>query len=209
MRPQVEKAVGALETDLRSVWPQMQDLLENQLSPNLRKQARTSIPDFAGQRRELSEAIQKAFMNILAGKSLQERLRRSFLRSSLALRIVGAVVALAGTVAALAKNRNPKIAMAAALVGGLGVLLVFFFTLNHRSKVVRDYERELDPKQTEFRKALEGQFAKAIDSFCEEMLKRFQNLRDVCWTQRSSYEPWSEQVNELQKKFAELKPRLG
>jgi tRNA U34 5-carboxymethylaminomethyl modifying GTPase MnmE/TrmE len=209
MQPQVEKAVGALETDLRSVWPQMQDLLENQLSPNLRKQARTSIPDFAGQRRELSEAIQTGFMNILAGSSLQERLRRSFLRSSLALRIVGAVVALAGAVAAVTKNRNPKIAMAAALVGALGVLLIFFFTLNHRRKVVRDYERELDPKQTEFRKALEGQFAKAIDSFCEEMSKRFQNLRDVCRTQRTSYEPWSEQVNELQKKFAELKPRLG
>jgi GTPase SAR1 family protein len=209
MQPQVEKAVGALETDLRSVWPQMQDLLENQLSPDLRKQARTSIPDFAGQRRELSEAIQTAFMNILAGKSLQERLRRSFLRSSLALRIVGAVVALAGAVGALTKNRNPKIAMAAALVGALSVLLIFFFILNHRRKVVRDYERELDPKQTEFRKALEGQFAKAIDSFCEEMLKRFQNLRDVCRTQRTSYEPWLEQVNELQKKFAELKPRLG
>jgi tRNA U34 5-carboxymethylaminomethyl modifying GTPase MnmE/TrmE len=209
MQPQVEKAVGALETDLRSVWPQMQDLLENQLSPDLRKQARTSIPDFAGQRRELSEAIQTAFMNILAGKSLQERLRRSFLRSSLALRIVGAVVALAGAVGALTKNRNPKIAMAAALVGALSVLLIFFFILNHRRKVVRDYERELDPKQTEFRKALEGQFAKAIDSFCEEMSKRFQNLRDVCRTQRTSYEPWLEQVNELQKKFAELKPRLG
>lgn len=209
MQPQVEKAVGALETDLRSVWPQMQDLLENQLSPDLRKQARTSIPDFAGQRRELSEAIQTGFMNILAGRSLQERLRRSFLRSSLALRIVGAVVALAGAVAAVTKNRNPKIAMAAALVGAFGVLLIFFLTLNHRRKIVRDYERELDPKQTEFRKALEGQFAKAIDSFCEEMLKRFQNLRDVCRTLRTSYEPWSEQVNELQKKFAELKPRLG
>jgi GTPase Era involved in 16S rRNA processing len=209
MQPQVEKAVGALETDLRSVWPQMQDLLENQLSPDLRKQARTSIPDFAGQRRELSEAIQTAFMNILAGKSLQERLRRSFLRSSLALRIMGAVVALAGAVAALTKNRNPKIALAAALVGALGVLLIFLFTLNHRRKVVRDYERELDPKQTEFRKALEGQFAKAIDSFCEEMLTRFQNLRDVCRTHRTSYEAWSEQVSELQEKFAELKPRLG
>jgi tRNA U34 5-carboxymethylaminomethyl modifying GTPase MnmE/TrmE len=209
MRSQTEKAVNSLETDLRSVWPQMQDLLENQLSADLRKQARTSIPDFAGQRRELSEAIQTAFMDILAGKSLQERLTRSFAQTSLGLRIVAALIAIAATVAALTRNRTPTIAIGAAAVGLIGLVLVVFLAFNHRRKILRDYERELDPKQTEFKHALERQFGKAIDSFCEEMAKRFQSLSDVCQTQRASYEPWSAQVNELQKEFAELKPRLG
>lgn len=209
MRSQTEKAVNALETDLRSVWPQMQDLLENQLSAELRKQARTSIPDFAGQRRELSEAIQTAFMDILAGKSLQERLTRSFAQTSLRLRIVAALMAIAATVAALTRNRTPTIAIGAAAVGVICLVLIFFLAFNHRRKILRDYERELDPKQTEFKRALEEQFGKAIDSFCEEMAKRFQSLSDVCQTQRASYEPWSAQVNELQKKFAELKPRFG
>jgi GTPase Era involved in 16S rRNA processing len=209
MQPQMEKAVSALETDLRSVWPQMQDLLENQLSGGLRKEARTSIPDFAGQRRELSEAIQTAFMDILAGKSLQERLTRSFAQTSLALRIVTALIAIAGTVAALTKNRTPAIAIGAATAAAIGLLLIIFLVFNHRRKILRDYERELDPKQTEFRRALEGQFGKAIDSFCAEMAKRFQSLGEVCRAQRGNYEPWSAQLNELQKKFAELKPRLG
>jgi hypothetical protein len=34
-------------------------------------------------------------------------------------------------------------------------------------------------------------------------------LGEVCRAQRGNYEPWSAQLNELQKKFAELKPRLG
>ena len=80
IQPQIDNAVNALETDLRSVWPQMQDLLDNQLSADLRKEARPNIPDFAGQRRELHEAIQRAFLDILAGKPLQERLGRSFSR---------------------------------------------------------------------------------------------------------------------------------
>jgi hypothetical protein len=209
MQPQMEKAVSALETDLRSVWPQMQDLLENQLSGGLRKEARTSIPDFAGQRRELSEAIQTAFMDILAGKSLQERLTRSFAQTSLALRIVTALIAIAGTVAALTKNRTPTIAIGAAAAAAIGLLLIIFLVFNHRRKILRDYERELDPKQTEFRRALEGQFGKAIDSFCAEMAKRFQSLGEVCRAQRANCEPWSAQLNELQKKFAGLKPRLG
>src|SRR4029077_20285339 len=68
MQPQIDKVVSALETDLRSVWPQMQDLLENQLSRDLRHEARPHIPDFAGERRELHETIQRAFLDILAGK---------------------------------------------------------------------------------------------------------------------------------------------
>jgi len=35
MQPQMEKAIRTLEADLRGLWPQMQDLLENQLSADL------------------------------------------------------------------------------------------------------------------------------------------------------------------------------
>src|SRR5204863_3975886 len=93
MQPQIDKAVNALETDLRSLWPQMQDLLDNQLSADLRKEARPNIPDFAGQRRELHEAIQRAFLDILTGKSLQEKLGSSFARTSVAMRIAVGLIA--------------------------------------------------------------------------------------------------------------------
>jgi small GTP-binding protein len=206
LQPQMDKAVNALETDLRSVWPQMQDLLENQLSADLRKEARPNIPDFAGQRRELSDAIQNALIDILTGKSLKERLARSFTRTSIALRIVTALIAIAAVAAALMWTRDPKIAISATAIG---LLIVIFLASNHRRQVLRDYERELDPKRTEFKQALEGQFRRAIDSFCAEMSKRFQALANICRTRRARYEPWSQCVDELETKFAELKPQLG
>ena len=209
LQPQMDKAVNALETDLRSVWPQMQDLLENQLSADLRKEARPNIPDFAGQRRQLSDAIQSALIDILTGKSLKERLARSFSRTSIALRILTALIAIATTVAFLLWSRNVTIAMSAAAAAAIGVLLLSFLAFNHRRQVLRDYERELDPKRTEFKQALEGQFRTAIYLFCAEMAKRFQTLANICQTRRARYEPWSQLVNELQTKFAELKPRLG
>jgi hypothetical protein len=207
--PRINKAVNALETDLRGVWPQMQDLLENQLSTDLRKEARPNIPDFAGQRRELSEAIQTAFIDILAGKSLHERLARSFSQTSIALRIVTALTVTAAVSAALLRTWNSTIALGAAAVAAIGLLAIIFLAFNHRRKLLRDYERELDPKRTEFKQALETQFGKAIDSFCTEMGKRFQNLSDICRTRRARYEPWSQRIDALQTKFAELKPRLG
>ena len=91
----------------------------------------------------------------------------------------------------------------------IGVVLAIFLAFNHRRRVLRDYERQLSPKRTEFSQNLEKQFAKAIDAFCAEMAKKLQDLKEICQTQRRRYEPGSQHADELQTKFTELKPRLG
>jgi hypothetical protein len=187
----------------------MQDLLENQLSADLQKEARQSVPDFAGQRRELSESIQTAFIDILAGKALQERLARSYAQTSISLRLVVALILIAGTVAGLTRTRSPIIAVAALLAAGVGAIAAIFLAFNHRRKVLRDYERQLSPKRTEFTQTLEKQFAKAIDSFCAEMAKKFRSLSEICQTRLRRYLPWSEHADELETKLTELKSHLG
>src|SRR5438132_9495212 len=128
----MQPTVSKLEIDLRGLWPQTQDLLENQLSGDLQKQARQSVPDFAGQRRELSESIQAAFMDILAGKTLQERLARSYSQTALSLRVVVAIIAIAGAVAFFARALNETAAIGALIVAGIGGVLAIFLAFNHR-----------------------------------------------------------------------------
>ena len=101
------------------------------------------------------------------------------------------------------------VALGARALAAMGLLALIFLAFNHRRRILRDYERELDLKRTEFRHAFETQFSKAIDSFCSEMAKRFKSLSDACRTQRARYEPSAERIKELQKKFADLKPLLG
>jgi small GTP-binding protein len=209
MQPQIDRSVSALETDLRTVWPQMQDLLDHQLSAELRKEARPSIPDFAGQRRELYEAIQRAFLDILTGKSLHARLGRSFRRTAIAMRIATALIVSGGAAAAWEFNRNMPVAIAAAGVAVAGLLFAMFLAFDHRRRIFRDYEHELDPKRPEFKQALESQFGKAIDAFCAEMSQRFEVLREHCQNRRDRCEPWSRQIADLQTTFGALKPRLG
>ncbi len=209
LQPQMQPAVSKLEIDLRGLWPQMQDLLENQSSSDLQKEARQSVPDFAGQRRELLESIQAAFIDILAGKTLQEQLARSYSQTALWLRVVVAIIAIAGAVAVFARARSATAAMAALMVAGIGVMLAVFLAFNPRRKVLRDYERQFSPKRTEFSQTLEKQIAKAIDAFCAEMAKKFRNLSEICQTRRRRYEPWSQRAEELQANLTELKPRLG
>ena len=208
MQPQMEKSIRTLEADLRGLWPQMQDLLENQLSADLQKEARQSVPDFAGQRREFSESIQTAFIDILAGKALQERLARSYSQTSISLRIIVAIIIIAGTVAVFTKTQS-MVAASALVIAGIGGITAIFLAFNHRRKVLRDYERQLSPKRAEFTQTLEKQFVKAIDSFCAEMAKKFRSLSEICQTRLRRYQPWSRRADDLEPKFAELKSRLG
>jgi len=209
MQPQMEKAIRTLEADLRGLWPQMQDLLENQLFADLQKEARQSVPDFAGQRRELSESIQTAFIDILAGKTLQERLTRSYAQTSISLRLVVALILIAGAVAVLTRERSPIVAVAALVAAGVGAIAAIFLAANHRRKVLRDYERQLSPKRAEFSQTLEKQFAKSIVSFCTEMAKKIRSLGEICQTRLRRYQPWSERADELETKLTELKSGLG
>ena len=207
MQPQMEKAVRTLESDLRGLWPQMQDLLENKLSADLQKEARQSVPDFAAQRRELSDSIQTAFIDILSGKSLQEQVTQSYSRTSISLRISAGIILIAATVAAFVKTST--VVRGAIIVLGLAALFGIILAFNHRRKVLRDYERQLDPKRTAFTQTLEKQFARAIDSFCAEMTKKFQSLTEICQTRLRRYQPWSERAEELETKLTALKSRIG
>jgi len=207
LQPQMDKAIRMLEADLRALWPQMQDLLENRLSADLQKESRQNIPDFAGQRRELSDSIQSTFIDILTGKSLQDDLARSFSQTATWLRILAAVIVLAIAAGLLMKNHTTTwITMGLAAAGAISALVVGW---NHRRRVRRDCERRLNPKRNEFSQTLEKQFAKAIDSFCAEMAKKFSSLDDVCQTRLQCYQPWSERANELETEIAELKQRLS
>ena len=103
----------------------------------------------------------------------------------------------------------PNVGRASIVVAGIAAIVAVILAFNHRRKVLSDYERQLNPKRAEFTQTLEKQFAKAIDSFCAEMAKKFRSLNEICQTRMRRYQPSFERANELETKLAELKPRIG
>jgi hypothetical protein len=207
MQPQMEKAIRTLETDLRALWPQMQDLLENQLSADLQKEARQSLPDFAGQRRELSDAIQSAFIDILTGKALHEKLGECFAQTSVLLRVSVGVLGIAAALGAFLMA--PNLRLVCFVVAGIAALWSAVLAFNHQRKVHRACEAQLSPKRTEFTRILEQEFARAIDSFCAQMEQKIRALSDACESRLRRYQPSSERANDLETRLNELKTRLG
>ncbi|PZR73066.1 MAG: hypothetical protein DLM73_11615, partial [Chthoniobacterales bacterium] len=72
VEPQVENAIQLMETDLRSLWPQLQDTIEAQFASEGKTRMRETAPDFARQRRELLQSIQLTLVERVAGKAVEE-----------------------------------------------------------------------------------------------------------------------------------------
>lgn len=209
VQPQVEHAVRLLEADLRGLWPQLHDMIDQQFASELRSQLPQTIPDFARQRRELLQSIQLALAERVAGKSVEEQLARMFDETSARLRLPAGVAVASAIVAAVAAMSSAAVADVTGILAVSAAITGTMVALIQRRKILRSYEEEMESKRSELLKAIEQQVGQAIDLFYKEVAAAFHPLTAFCQMQRSTFEPLLERAQELEKTFASLRSRLG
>lgn len=208
VQPQVENAVQLLETDLRSLWPQLEDMIEAQFASAGKNRLAKTIPDFAQQRRELLQSIQLTLVERIAGKGVEERLARTFAESAAWLRVPAGVAAAGGIATVLAAMISASVADVTGIVATSALALGTFFAFAQRRKILNTYDKEMETKRTELVGAIERQMEHAIDVFYNEITTAFQPLTAFCATERKRYEPLLTRVEELQQTFATIRTRL-
>src|SRR4029077_20901786 len=102
VQQQVENAVHLLEADLRGIWPQLHDMIDQQLASDLKTQVPHALPDFARQRRELLQSIQLTVSERVSGKTVEEQLAQLFRETSARLRVPASVAAAGGNAGGVA-----------------------------------------------------------------------------------------------------------
>ena len=209
VQPQVENAVQLLETDLRSLWPQLQDTIEAQFASEGKNRVSRTIPDFARQRRELLQSIELTLVERIAGKSVEERLAQTFAQSAAWLRPAAGVAAAGGIATVVAAMISASVADVTGIVATSALVLGTFVALGQRRKVLNAYEKEMETKRVELITAIEQQMEQAIELFYKEISSAFEPLAAFCITERKRYEPLLVRVGELKETFASLKSRLG
>ena len=209
VQPQVEHAVRLLEADLRGLWPQLHDMIDQQFASELRSQLPQTIPDFARQRRELLQSIQLALAERVAGKSVEEQLARMFDETSARLRLPAGVAVASAIVAAIAAMSSAAVADVTGILAVSAAITGTMVALIQRRKILRSYDEEMESKRSELLKAIEQQLGQAIDLFYKEVAAAFHPLAAFCQMQRSTCEPLLERAQELEKTFASLRSRLG
>ncbi len=209
VQPQVKNAVQLLETDLRSLWPQLQDTIEAQFASEGKTRVSKTVPDFARQRRELLQSIELTLVERIAGKSVEEQLSHTFAQSAGWLRWPAGVAAASGLATILAAMISASVADVTGILAISSAALGTFFAFTQRGKVLRAYEKEMETKRGELVQAIEQQMEHAIDLFYKEISTAFQPLAVFCATERKRYEPLVQRAETLKENFSSLKSRLG
>ncbi len=209
VQPQVENAVQLLETDLRGIWPQLQDMIETQFASEGKTRVSKTMPDFARQRRELLQSIQLTLVERIAGKGIEEELAVMFKESAAWLRVPAGVAAAGGLATVLAAMISASVADVTGIVAGSALVVGTFFAVGQRRKILRTYEKEMATKTRELTGAIEQQMEHAIELFYKEISNAFQPLEIFCITERKRYQPLVRQVQDLKESIGQLKTTTG
>jgi GTPase SAR1 family protein len=209
IEPQVEQAVQILETDLRALWPQLNEMLEALMEKDLKRQVPKTIPDFARQRRELLQSVRLALVERVAGKSVEEQLARLFDETSARLRIPAGVAAAGGIVALIAAMSSAAVADVTGILAASALVVGAIVAASQRKKILSAYRTQMENKCAELMQTIEQQLNRAIELFYAEIATAFHPLEAFCIAQRRRYEPVLERTSELRKEFDAVASRLG
>jgi GTPase Era involved in 16S rRNA processing len=209
IEPQVEQAVQILETDLRGLWPQLNDMLQTLLEKDLRSHVPRIIPDFARQRRELLQSVHITLAERVAGKTVAEELAHLFEETSTRLRVPAGVAAAGGVVALIAAMSSAAVADVTGILAASAAITGTFVALSQRKKILKAYEAQMTGKCRDLVKAIEQQLAGAIDVFYAEVASAFHPLQAFCTAKRKQFEPSLQRTEELKRTFEALNARIG
>jgi GTPase SAR1 family protein len=209
VEPQVEQSVEVLETDLRGLWPQLNEMLYTLLEKDLRSQVPTNIPDFARQRRELLQSIHLALIERVSGKTVEEQLAKLFEETSARLRVPAGVAAAGGIVAIIAAMSSAAVADVTGILAASAAIVGTFVAISQRRKILDSYEKEMADKCRELVKAIDQQMHRAVEVFYAEVTSAFNPLQAFCVAKRKQYEPYFEKTEELNATFDSLANRIG
>ncbi len=209
VEPQIEEALRLLEADLRGLWPQLNDMIDQQLGKELRDQLPKASPDFTRQRGELLQSIQLGLAERAAGRSIEEELAKRFQETSARLRVPAGVAVAGGIATAVAAISSAAVADVTGIIAASSAAVGAFLVLRQRRKILRTYEKQMEIKRSELVKTIEGQLQQAITLFYKDVSATFEPLTAFCLTQRKTYAPLLRRAEALQQTFGSLRARLG
>src|SRR5437870_10072358 len=208
VQPQIANAVQLLETDLRGIWPQLQDMIETHFGGEVKSQAPRTLPDFARQRRELLQSIQLTLAERSGGNAIEDQMGEIFRETSDRLRIPAGVAAAGGLVALVAAMSSAAVADVTGVLAASAAIIGTLLAKRQRGKILRVYAEQMEAKRSELVLAIENQISHTIDLFYGEINGAIQPLTAFCTAQRAHHQLLVDRIGELDATFEKLRPRI-
>jgi tRNA U34 5-carboxymethylaminomethyl modifying GTPase MnmE/TrmE len=209
VQPQVEKAVELLETDLRSLWPQLQEIIEERFKSSGSSRMYKSIPDFARQRNDLVQSIQLTLVERVAGRGIEEHLAKMFKETATWLRVPAGVAAAGGIVTVIVAMSSAAMADVTGVLAASAAIIGTIVAFSQRRKILSAYSKEMETKRQELVRAIEEQMNHAIALFYQEISLAFAPLAAFCTSERKRCNPLKERSEKLRETLRTVTSRLG
>jgi small GTP-binding protein len=203
----ITDALELVQTDLRSVWKQMHELLQRAFA----EQAATpSLPDFDRQRRELIERIELSILEKSDGAAFEEQMTRLFSETAIWLRVPAGVLAAGGiatvVAAALTKLTILDITGSIAAIGALTGTVIAF---SRRKKIIAGFRKQTTERREAMLRAIEDHLRHALNLFYQEIEQTYQPLKAFTTGQRRSIEPLLNRIREMEDTLGKCAAALG
>jgi hypothetical protein len=209
VQPQIEKAVEMLETDLRALWPQLQEIIEDRFKSSGSNRMYKTMPDFARERGALVNAMQLTLVERIAGKAVEEKLGRLFRETATWLRLPAGVAAAGGIITVIVAMSSAAAADVTGVLAASAAIIGTVVALTQRKKILTAYRTDMETKRQELVSAIEEQMNHAIALFYQETALAFAPLTAFCTSERKRCGPLKERAVKMRERLRALTGRLG
>jgi hypothetical protein len=201
---ELQKIVDGLETELRGVWPQVHDTIDQQLVTDAKQKIPQAGPDAPEHKRDLVDRLLPLVSQHLTGISRIEAVSRFFACSRACL----IVSVLSAFIAALTTKVSLRVAIALAFVAICAGFAAGAFVWASRKKISQGCRKAQQTELPQLQQIVRKQVFHTIDTFHDAIREKLQPLVAHCEGERSSTEPALRRTEELQRTLGGLSLRL-
>jgi small GTP-binding protein len=203
----IEHALTLLESDLRSIWQDLQDRVEVQFGSG-KKQVRAVTPGFLSQRQSILQRLQLTLMEQTSDARIREQLRSLFGETARWLRVPTGVAAAGGIAAVIGALTHTALVDVTGAVAGVAALTGTIYAVWRRRKILHQYRTQMDEKRGELTRAVEVQLTHAIGAFYQEVGQTFTPLEIFCESEAKRHLPLKEELDKLDSSIGSIKAQL-
>jgi small GTP-binding protein len=203
----VEHALTLLESDLRSIWQDLQDKVEVHFGSG-KKQVRAVTPGFLSQRQVVLQRLQLTLMEQMSDAKIREQLRSLFGETARWLRVPTGVAAAGGIAAVIGALTHTALVDVTGTVAGVAALTGTIYAVWRRRKILNQYRVQMDEKRGELTRAVEVQLTHAINAFYQEVGQTFTPLEIFCESEAKRHLPFKEELDKLDSSIGSIKAQL-
>jgi GTPase SAR1 family protein len=209
VQSKIEHALSLLESDLRSMWQDLQDKVNVQFGSETKKQVRAVMPGFLTQRQEVLQRLQLTLLEQMSDEKIKEQLQSLFGETTRWLRVPTSVAAAGGIATVIAALTHTALLDVTGTVAGLAALTGTLYAVWRRRKILRQYREQMNVKRRDLTRAVESQLVHAIEAFYHEVGLTFSPLETFCESESKRTVPLKERIESLDQAIGALKSQLG